>query len=147
MHIASDRRYAFGLARTEVWDAIADIEGFRTMWPWLRQFEAAALGVGDEWRCTVQPPLPYSLTFTLLIDDVVEHERVRTTVGGDITGDAEIVLRDTDSGCEVQLRSRLAPRSRFLRGVALVAWPVARFGHDWVMDTGAKQFMRRINGR
>ncbi len=147
MHIASDRHYRFAVGRDDVWAAIADVDGFRAMWPWLRRLDAGALRAGDEWRCTVQPPLPYSLTFTLAIDDVIERERVAATVGGDITGAAEIDLHDTDDGCEVRLQSQLAPRSRFLQGIAFVAWPVARFGHDWVLDTGAKQFGRRLNGR
>ena len=147
MRIASDRHYRFPVGRDEVWAAITDVDGFRAMWPWLRRLDAMGLRAGDEWRCTVQPPLPYSLTFTLAIDAVVEHEHVAATVDGDITGAAEIGLHDTNDGCEVRLQSHLAPRSRFLQGVAFVAWPVARFGHDWVLDTGAKQFRRRLNGR
>ena len=147
MHIASDRTYRFAVGREAVWDRIADVHGFREMWPWLRRFDAKAVEAGDTWSCTVQPPLPYTLTFSLAIDHVVEHQRVRATVDGDITGDAEIMLTATDGGCEVRLVSHLAPRSRFLQGVALVAWPLAKLGHDWVLDTGARQFRQQLTSR
>jgi hypothetical protein len=147
MHIASDRTYRFGVERDVVWSAIANVDGFRSMWPWLRRFDATELAPGASWRCTVQPPLPYSLSFTLDIDHVVEQQCVRAAVGGDITGEAEIMLTDRAEGCEVRLVSHLAPRSRFLQGIALVARPVAKLGHDWVLDTGARQFRQQLTSR
>jgi hypothetical protein len=93
----------------------------------------------------VQPPLPYSLTFDITIDEVVPHERVTASITGEIVGTAELRLApDGDGGCTARLRSRLAPASRFLQGVALVARPVVTLGHDWVLDTGARQFRQHL---
>ena len=48
-------------------------------------------------------------------------------------------------GCELRLRSALSPQNRVLRLVTLGARPVARFGHDWVLDSGVRQFRRRLD--
>ncbi len=144
MHIASDRSYRFDIAPSALWAEIAEVERFPTWWPWLRQFDAVGLEPGDRWRCTVQPPLPYSLSFAIAIEEVEPNARVTASVSGEITGTAELTIDPADDGCTARLRSRLAPSSRFLQAVALVARPVVSLGHDWVLDTGARQFRQQL---
>jgi hypothetical protein len=98
---------------------------------------------GDLWQCTIQPPLPYRLRFTVAIDEVVEAELVTATLAGDLVGTARLELRAVGAASEIRLISRLAPASTVARGVATVAAPVARFGHDWVLRTGLRQFAAR----
>lgn len=143
MDVRSDRTYRFPVGVAPVWDAIGSVDRYRSWWPWLRRFEANGLEVGDRWRCTVAPPVPYSLHFVIELTTVQPHERIRAVVTGDITGDAEVGLRETPDGCEVVLRSVLAPRRGPLRTVTRFAPWLARFGHDWVLDTGLGQFRRR----
>jgi hypothetical protein len=145
MHIASDRSYRFAAGPAQLWDRIATVEDFPTWWPWLRRFDGQALEPGDIWRCTVQPPLPYTLTFAIAIGEVVPAQRVTATVSGEIQGTAELTIEpDGDGGCTARLRSRLAPASRFLQAMAVVARPVVSLGHDWVLDNGARQFRRQL---
>jgi uncharacterized protein YndB with AHSA1/START domain len=143
VEITSDRRYRFDLEPEELWSAISRVDGYRRWWPWLRRFDAAGLVAGDSWACTVQPPLPYSLRFTVHLDEVVAPERVDARVSGDIVGTARLEIQAGDDGTEARLTSALAPRNGFLRMVAATARPVVRFGHDWVLDTGARQFRER----
>jgi len=103
-----------------------------------------ALAAGEVWLCEVQPPLPYALRFRVRLDEVEPARLVRATVDGDIVGSAHLELTDRPEGCRARLTSELAPRHRVLRAVARVAAPVARYGHDWVLDTGAGQFVRRF---
>ena len=95
----------------------------------------------------MQPPLPYSLHFVLEIDEVVPYELVTARVSGDLTGSARLEVRDLSSEeetrSEIRLTSGLAPANRVLRTFALMARPVVRFGHDWVLDTGVQQFRSR----
>ena len=144
MHIASDRTYRFDVGAPELWAEIAHVERFPDWWPWLRRFEAVGLTTGDCWTCTVQPPLPYSLSFAIEIGEVVPGQRVTASVSGEITGTAELTIDPHDDGCTARLRSRLAPSSQFLQAVALVARPVVSRGHDWVLDTGARQFRQQL---
>jgi uncharacterized protein YndB with AHSA1/START domain len=142
-HVDSDRRFTFTADRETVWQALCAVEQYPTWWPWLRRLDAVGMVAGDRWRCTVQPPLPYSLRFTIAIDDVVAAELVTATLNGDLTGSARLELTDAGSGSEIRLTSDLAPTGRYVRGIATVAFPLARFGHDWVLRTGARQFAER----
>jgi uncharacterized protein YndB with AHSA1/START domain len=144
VEIASDRRYRFVAERAAVWAALGDVGAYRRWWPWLRRFEADGLRTGAVWRCLVQPPLPYTVRFDLRLQGVVEGERVEADVDGDVAGTAVIELSDhADGGCGLRLRSTLHPATRSLAAIAVVAGPVVRFGHDWLLDTGARQFERR----
>ncbi len=144
MLIRSDRRWSFPASADAVWDQMNAVDCYRTWWPWLRTFEADALDTAHTWTCAVQPPLPYSLHFGVTLHEVVPQRLVTATIAGDITGEARLELGATESGCDVHLTSVLAPGNRLLRAVATVARPMARFGHDWVLDTGARQFASRL---
>jgi hypothetical protein len=109
----------------------------------LRRFEGAALAAGEEWRCEVQPPVPYLVRFLVAIEDVEPAALVRAKVCGDVVGVSTLTLSDADAGCTATLDSSLAPGNRGLRLVSRFAAPIARFGHDWVLDSGARQFITR----
>jgi uncharacterized protein YndB with AHSA1/START domain len=138
--VRSDRRYPFAAAPDALWDALSRTEDYRSWWPWLRGLEGADLRTGARWRCEVQPPLPYSLRFDLHIEEVEAPRFVTATVTGDIVGHAAIDVSGTPGGSELRLVATLAPASTMLRAVARVAHPLVRFGHDWVIDTGLRQF-------
>ena len=143
MHVGSDRSYRFDASPEAVWSAVSDLGSYRRWWPWLRRFDATALATGDVWRCTVQPPLPYTLRFTVTLDEVAPPRLVRASVAGDIEGSAALDVGPWGTGAEVRLVSELSPTNALLRAVAVAAGPVVRFGHDWVLDTGARQFSER----
>jgi uncharacterized protein YndB with AHSA1/START domain len=165
----SDRRYRFAADRSSVWAAIGSVGEYRAWWPWLRRFDADGLVAGDVWSCQIQPPMPYVLRFTVTVDRVEPASVVVATIDGDVRGTARLDLDDdtgpgdtgpgdTDpgdgvaaigvaAGCRVRLRSTLVPANRTLQVVARAARPVARFGHAWVLDTGARQFRDRALSR
>ncbi|MEJ7585612.1 MAG: SRPBCC family protein, partial [Acidimicrobiales bacterium] len=142
--VTSDRRYRFDLTPAELWAAIAAVEEYPGWWPWLRRFEATGLVAGDSWAATVQPPLPYTLRLTVDLIQVDEPSLVRATVGGDVVGTAQLEIEPDGDGCRARLVSALSPGNRYLQAVAVFARPVVRFGHDWVLDTGARQFQGRV---
>jgi hypothetical protein len=144
--ITSEHRYVIPLGREEVWTRISDVGEYRRWWPWLRRFEARGLVAGDAWRCHVKPPMPYSVRFSVHIDEVVAPQIVRARVSGDVVGTADLLLEDAadgEDGCVATLSSVLAPASRTLQLVATVASPAARFGHDFILDSGARRFIAR----
>ncbi len=145
VRIASDRCWVFPAGRRQVWAAMADTGRYREWWPWLVAFEAPGLARGARWDCTVQPPVPYRLRFALDLTAVDPGESVAAEVSGDVVGTAGLTLADGPAGTtEVRLSSSLAPGNRALRVVAALALPLARFGHDWVLDTGARQFSEAL---
>jgi hypothetical protein len=57
---------------------------------------------------------------------------------------ATVVLTPADDGgCEIRLRSSLAPAARPLRSIIGRAPWLARFGHGWLIDRGVRQFRDR----
>lgn len=143
MDVRSDRRFGFDTERAAVWAAVTRVDRYQEWWPWLHDFDGVALREGERWRCVIRPPLPYRLRFDVLLVEVVERRHVRARVEGDITGWAQLSAVDRGAGCEVRLVSALSPANRTLRLVARVAQPVVTFGHDWVLDTGAREFRSR----
>ena len=143
VRIASDRRYDFDVSPEKFWEAASRTGLYRTWWPWLEGLEADQLAEGQIWTCCVQPPLPYSVAFSLELHDVCHGTRIRARVSGDIEGDASLDIHPAPTGCQVRLRSHLSPSSRWLKTTSLVARPLVRFGHNWVLDTGARQFRTR----
>jgi uncharacterized protein YndB with AHSA1/START domain len=141
--ITTVHRYELPLPREQTWSLLSDVSNYRNWWPWLRVFDAAALAPGEEWRCEVQPPVPYLVRFRVVIEEVETAVRVRARVIGDVVGGATLRIEDTASGCVATLDSTLAPGNTALRMVSRFAGPIARFGHDWVLDSGARQFITR----
>jgi hypothetical protein len=165
--IATVHRYALPMTREEVWTRISEVSSYQRWWPWLRAFDAVALAEGDVWRCQVQPPVPYPVRFTVTLEQIAPPTLVRASVHGDVVGDAVLTLEEpgasgdgvgADGGqgaaggpgadgpaarCVATLHSSLAPGNTALQLVSRFAAPVARFGHDWVLDSGARQFITR----
>jgi uncharacterized protein YndB with AHSA1/START domain len=141
--ITTVHRYELPLPRKDVWSLISDVSQYRSWWPWLRAFDAPALAAAEVWRCEVQPPMPYLVRFRVVIGQVDEAELVQATVEGDVVGWATLTLQDAETGCTATLHSSLAPGNTALRLVSRFAGPIARFGHDWVLDSGARQFIAR----
>jgi hypothetical protein len=141
--IITEHRYEMPVDRPVIWALISDVDAYQGWWPWLRVFEADGLVAGDEWRCEVQPPLPYAVRFRVLIDLVDAPMEVRARIEGDVVGTATLTLEEHPDGCVALLVSSLAPGNKTLRTVSRLASPVARFGHDWVLDSGARQFIAR----
>ena len=145
MRVRSDRRHRFAVTPEELWGAVSDVDRYTIWWPWLREFEAEGLIEGDEWTCVVQPPLPYTVRFTILIEDVVPELLVGASVHGDIEGEASVSFRHLDgSRTEARLVADLAPAHAVLKTVGLLAGPVVRIAHNWILDTGARQFRERV---
>jgi hypothetical protein len=140
VHIRSARRFEFDIERASVWAAMTRIDRYQEWWPWLHGFDGSTFSEGVRWRCVVKPPLPYMMHFDVILVEVVDHDFVRARIEGDITGWAQLTAVDHGFGCEFRLISELSPASVALRLIARVARPVAAFGHDWVLDTGARQF-------
>ena len=134
------RCYRFEAAPEAVWSAMSDVRQFRQWWPWLRRFRGVGLVTGDHWECEIRPPAPYLLHFVVTLREVCGPTLVVADITGDVEGEARLELVGHGGSCELRLTSELVPVRRALRVMAGVAWPLARWGHTHVLDTGARQF-------
>ncbi len=143
MRIRSDRHHSFSVSPEELWDAMVRVDAYRGWWPWLRSFDAVALAPGEVWTAVVQPPLPYRVRFDIRLGEVEAPRLASAEVSGDIEGTARIEIQPAGGGSELHFTSELAPTNAVLRTVARMAQPLVRFGHEWVLDTGLRQFRDR----
>lgn len=143
VRLRSDRRYRFDDAPDELWARLVDVTSYPHWWPWLREFDGTELAAGEIWRCTVQPPLPYRVHFAVHLDRVEPRTAVAATVTGEIVGHADLTITADGAGTAVRLVADLGPDRRALRALSVAFRPLVRFGHNWVLDTGAEQFAAR----
>jgi len=130
-----------GVPPAEVWRVLAAVDEYPAWWPWLRRFEARALRDGDRWSCTVKPPLPYTVSFDLVLRDVVARRCVAADVEGEIVGSARVDLHPEGHGTALALVSDLEPSRTFLVGLSRLAGPIARYGHEFIIDAALDQFV------
>lgn len=143
MRFETDRCYQLPVPPADLWSALERVEDYREWWPWLRRFDAVALTDDEIWHCLVQPPLPYRVRLDLTLEEVLPPRRIHASISGDIIGTATVEISDRDGGSEARLVSCLEPGNGLLKVVSRLAAPVSRFGHDWVLDSGARQFIDR----
>jgi len=140
--VVSDRSWSFDVDADTLWERLSDIGRYRSWWPWLREFDpSGGFGPGARWRCAVAPPLPYVVRFVVALDRIDEGRSVTASVTGDVEGHAKVEVEPLPDGTSTaHLLSRLAPANPILKGVARAAGPLVRWGHDWVIDQGCRQF-------
>jgi hypothetical protein len=142
VELGRDRSYQFPMTPDALWAALSNTGEYRSWWPWLTDLDAEGLVAGAVWHCTV-PPLPYALRFAVHLDNVARPTLVTAHISGDIVGTSRLVIAaNGTSCCDVQLTSTLAPSSRTLGMLEPLARPIIRRAHNWVIDTGARQFLR-----
>jgi hypothetical protein len=90
--------------------------------------------------------VPYRVAFTIDLLTVVEATTVTAEVGGDVAGTARIDLTATADGTELQLVADLHAERPWLQRVERLARPVARFGHDRILDHALAQLAARVAG-
>lgn len=139
-------RWFFSVPPDELWRAFSQTERFPQWWPWLRILESGGLVEGTVSRCVLRGPVPYALSLNIAILEVVPPRCVVTTVSGDLEGPAWLDVVPQDGGSEARMSWVLEVRAPLLRAAALVARPVMNWGHNWVVDTGVRQFRRQALG-
>jgi hypothetical protein len=141
---ASDRSWSFDVPVDRLWSRVTAVEEYPRWWPWLAEFRPdGGFEQGAAWSCTVAPPLPYRIRFDVVLEEVRPGRLVRARVRGDIRGDAVLTIDDAAQGSRARLVSQLSPANPVLRGVGLTARPLIAWGHDWVLDSGQRQFVQR----
>ncbi len=141
-----DRRWSFSAPPDDLWRAFSDTKQLEDIWPWLRTFDSPGLVAGTVSRCVVRAPVPYAITIDIAIREAVAPRLVVASVSGDLEGPARLEVAARPGGSEARLCWELEVRAPFLRAASSVVWPVMEWAHNWVVDTGVRQFRRRALG-
>ena len=139
-------RWSFSATPEELWRVFSDTERLQELWPWLRTLESPGLVEGTVSRCVVRAPVPYTVSVEVALRQVVPARLVVAAVSGDLEGPARLDVAARPGGSEASLFWELEARAPLLRAASLVARPVMDWGHNWVVDTGVRQFRRKALG-
>ena len=104
MQLRTDKRVPFDASVDEVWAAMCNVGSYQQWWPWLEEFHADALAVGETWRCDIRAPLRYHVRFTLKFIVVVPATHIECSLRGDISGGAWIDPCDGARGRDIEQR-------------------------------------------
>jgi hypothetical protein len=144
VEVRSDRTFEFTVGPDDLWSAVTRADRYRSWWPWLRRFDGVAFEEGARWRCAVRAPLGYRVRFDVVLSDVVPGRSAGGAGRRANAGRRPLDVRPADGGgSQLRLQSTLASERWPLRAIARLAPPVARFGHDRLLDTGVRQFRAR----
>lgn len=138
-----DRRFLLDVDPRELWDLLGRTDRYVDWWSWLESLRGGGLGAGDVTHCVVRAPLPYSLRFSVRVEEVVPTRAIRTRVSGDLEGPARLEIAAAPEGSEARLSWELELRDRVLRPLSVVTRPAMRWAHDRVVDVGLTEFRRR----
>jgi uncharacterized protein YndB with AHSA1/START domain len=138
-----DRSFDFVVPPPVLWEVLERTDAYRQWWTWLRTFEVEGLVPGAKAHCVIRAPIPYSLRFDVLVEEVVAQELVIASVSGDMEGPARLEIAGTPEGSRARLMWEVELRDRLLASAARWARPIMEWGHEWVVATGVTQFRRR----
>ena len=140
MGFSLERTFLFDHQPAVVWAALSSPAEYPRWWTWLRAIDAEGLTEGTTARCLIRAPVPFALHLDLHIERVVPERRIEVRAGGDLRGPAVLELDEHPQGAAARLTWDLEPRRvpRFLS-----SGPLLRWGQDWVVETGVRQFRRR----
>jgi carbon monoxide dehydrogenase subunit G len=142
-------RFDFPVPPDEVWSAVEDLEHFETWWGWLGEFrvEGPGLTAGSVLHGVVAPPLPYRMRLRVELVDCDPPHRIDAVVDGDLVGKARLELEPRGVGTRARVAWEIEMMQRPMRAACRVAFPLLRWGHDWVVDATVAGFRRHLRAR
>jgi carbon monoxide dehydrogenase subunit G len=141
------RGYQFGLTPDQLWDRIEQVDQFERWWPWLSccRLEGDGLVAGSVLHGMVTPPLPYRMRLRVQFDRCERPDAIDATVGGDLTGDAQLRLRPEGDGTWVEVAWNVEMQQPAMRVANRFGHPVLQWGHDRVVEMTVDGFRRKVN--
>ena len=139
-----DRTWRFDVTADRLWDAVSDTTRFPEWFPWLEADHLGPLTPGTVARFRIDPPLPYRLSLTVSVLDVVDGQTVDTDVSGDLAGPARLEVAPDGDAATARLVWSLVVQRPALTVLERVARPVMVWGHDAVVARGLDRFSAAI---
>jgi carbon monoxide dehydrogenase subunit G len=139
-------RFHFAVPPAVLWSAIGQLDQFGQWWGWLGSYQAQGDGLkeGSVLQGVVRPPLPYRMAVQVELTRCDPCRLVDAKVSGDLAGDAHLRLRPDGEGTVTDVDWSLEMLQRPMRCVALVAYPLLRWGHDRVVEVTVESFRSEL---
>ena len=140
------RSHPFALTPDRLWDRIEEFDQFERWWPWLTdlRIEGSGLTTGTVLHGVVNPPLPYRMRLRIELVKCVRPHSIDATVGGDLSGDAQLRFHPEGGGTSVETAWTIDVRHPAMRLAGRIGRPVLQWGQDRVVHMTVAGFRRRI---
>ena len=138
--------FDFDLAPEQLWARIEETDQFEGWWPWLTEFrtEGGGLSTGSVFHGVVTPPLPYRMRLRIELIACERPHAIDATVGGDLTGDARLRLREKGQCTRAEVGWTVEMQQPAMRLASRIGHPLLQWGHDRVVEMTVAGFRRRI---
>jgi hypothetical protein len=139
-------RFAFPVSPSELWAAIERLDHFERWWGWLGDLKVDGPGLqaGSVLRGTVSPPLPYRMQVAVELARCEPARSIDASVSGDLAGDAHLRIFPEPHGTAAEVDWSLEMRQLPMRVAARMAYPLLRWGHDFVVEATVSSFQRQL---
>ena len=146
--IAYRGRFRFDASPRQLWDRIEELDQFELWFPWLTDFsfDGDGLSAGTVLTGVVTPPLPYRMQLRIEIDQSERPSSVDATIGGDLTGTAQIRIQPVPEGAMAEVSWSVEMRQPIMRIACRFGRPLLQWGHDRVVEITVANFRHRIEG-
>ena len=129
----------------DFWRLIENFDQYQAWWPWLQAFGADRAGLvsGNILTGTIVPPVPYRIRLQARLRTCERPSLTEASITGDLRGHASLSFDELRGGTRVQAAWTLEMASTPMRIAARVARPLARWGHDRVVEMAVSGICRR----
>jgi carbon monoxide dehydrogenase subunit G len=140
------REFDFGVRPAELWERLEHLNEFERSWPWLQEFrlEGEPLTDGSVLHGVVVPPLPYRMRLRIELTRCECPALVEAVIGGDLVGQARLVLRPDGAGTRAEVSWTVEMMQRPMRLASRFGRPLLQWGHDRVVEITVAGFRRRL---
>ena len=139
-----DRTWDLSVPAEQLWAKVAVPRRYCEWWRWLERFDADEFRVGADIPLVIKSPLWYRLHTVMHVDRLEPGRWMDTTISGDLTGPASLLIRETKQGCQVGIAWSLTVQRPDLRIVARVGRGVLVWAHQQIVDTALADFEERV---
>lgn len=134
--------------RDDVWDVLADAEGWPAWWPSVRRVEPIsegnADGIGRVLRFTFTTKLPYALSFEARLTEMTRPVRMAAEARGELTGTWLCELDDDAGVVAVRNTWDVSTTRPWMNALAPLARPLFVWNHDALMREAGMGLARRL---
>jgi carbon monoxide dehydrogenase subunit G len=142
------KSFRFDASPGRLWDRIEELDRFELWFPWLTDFryDGDGLSAGTVLTGVVTPPLPYRMRLRVELDRSERPSSIDATIGGDLTGHANIRVRPVPDGAMAEVSWSVEMRQPMMRLACRFSRPLLQWGHDRVVEITVANFRQRIEG-
>ena len=144
--VSHEAHVSFDAPPDFVWESLTRTDLFEEWWSWIRdvRLDGDALTEGSTISFTIDPPIPYRMTISVLVVEAERGRFLRGDISGDLEGDATFELTGEGGSSDVRIAWEVHIKSPVIRPVIVIARPILLRAQAWAVDVALRGFRRYL---